>query len=145
MEQKPDQVELSKLQTVERHLLKCADARKVGCWKMALKEADTAIAAGADFSPQVTFLIVSKEFLRFARWGKCLCWLNQFQSNLQLFMCRVEALLKLHHLEEAQSSLKNVPKLGSHIDSCAQTQFFGMLSEAYLTFVLAQMEMALGR
>ncbi|OWM88601.1 hypothetical protein CDL15_Pgr002368 [Punica granatum] len=112
--QKPEPVELPKLQAVEKHLCKCADARKVGDWKSALREADATIAAGADFSPQ-------------------------------LFMCRVEALLKLHQLEEAESSIKNVPKLASYIDSCAQTQFFGMLSEAYPMFVRAQMEMALGR
>lgn len=69
--------------------------------------------------------------------------LNKF---LQLFMCRVEALLKLHQYEEAESSIKNVPKSDSTIDSCTgQTRFFGMLSEAYLHFVRTQLEMAMGR
>ncbi|XP_064960109.1 TPR repeat-containing thioredoxin TTL1-like [Musa acuminata AAA Group] len=48
--QPPDPVELQKLQSVERHWLKCGDARKVGDWKSALREADAAIAAGADSS-----------------------------------------------------------------------------------------------
>ncbi|XP_010279112.1 PREDICTED: TPR repeat-containing thioredoxin TTL1-like [Nelumbo nucifera] len=51
--QQPDPVELQKLQAVERHLNKCADARKVGDWKSALREGDAAIAAGADSSPQL--------------------------------------------------------------------------------------------
>ncbi|EOY13238.1 hypothetical protein QUC31_002226 [Theobroma cacao] len=63
----------------------------------------------------------------------------------QLFMCRVEALLKLHQLDDAESSLSFVPKLEPCTNSCSQTKFFGMLSEAYLFFVRAQIEMALGR
>ncbi|WOK91378.1 TPR repeat-containing thioredoxin TTL1-like [Canna indica] len=47
----PDPVELQKLQAVERHLVKCGDARKVGDWKSMLREADAAVAAGADSSP----------------------------------------------------------------------------------------------
>ncbi|XVE50106.1 hypothetical protein DITRI_Ditri01bG0135000 [Diplodiscus trichospermus] len=105
--------ELQKLQAVEKHISKCADARRVRDWKSALRETDAAIAAGADFSPQ-------------------------------LFMCRVEALLKLHQLEDAESSL-SVPKLEPCTISSSQTKFFGMLSEAYLFFVQAQIEMALGR
>ncbi|CAL9180237.1 unnamed protein product [Musa hybrid cultivar] len=46
----PDPVELQKLQAVERHLNRCADARKFGDWKTVLKETDAAIAEGADSS-----------------------------------------------------------------------------------------------
>ncbi|KAB2043937.1 hypothetical protein ES319_D01G054400v1 [Gossypium barbadense] len=62
----------------------------------------------------------------------------------QLFMCRVEALLKLHQLDDAESSLSVVPKLESCSNSL-QTKYFGMLAEGYIFFVQAQMEMALGR
>ncbi|XP_038998475.1 TPR repeat-containing thioredoxin TTL1-like isoform X1 [Hibiscus syriacus] len=111
--QPQDPTELQKFQAVERHLSKCTDAWKIRDWRSALREADAAIAAGADFSPQ-------------------------------LFMCRVEALLKLHQLDDAESSLSVVPKLEQCINS-SQIKFFGMLAEAYLFFVQAQMEMALGR
>uniref|UniRef100_A0A6N2NH41 Uncharacterized protein n=1 Tax=Salix viminalis TaxID=40686 RepID=A0A6N2NH41_SALVM len=111
--QHPDPAELHKLQLVEKHLNKCSDARRVNDWKGALREADAAIAAGADYCPQ-------------------------------LFMCRTEALLKLHQLEDAQYCLSKVPKLESYA-SYSQTRFFGMLSEAYLFLVQAQIEMALGR
>jgi len=70
--------------------------------------------------------------------------LNWFKLNLQLFMCRAEALLKLHQLEDAESCLLKVPKLEPHAN-CSQTRFFGMLSEAYPFLVQAQIEMALGR
>ena len=50
----PDAAELRKLEVVEKHLKKCTDARRVGDWKSVLRENDSAIAAGADFSPQVT-------------------------------------------------------------------------------------------
>ncbi|CAI9784254.1 unnamed protein product [Fraxinus pennsylvanica] len=48
-----DPIELQKLHAVEKHLTKCADARRVGDWRIALKEADAAIASGADMSPQL--------------------------------------------------------------------------------------------
>lgn len=60
-------------------------------------------------------------------------------------MSRVEALLKLHQIEDAESSLFSVPKLHQSTNSCLQTKFFGMLSEAYSHFIHAQIEMALGR
>ncbi|KAL6838640.1 hypothetical protein ACP4OV_031354 [Aristida adscensionis] len=46
----PDLLELHRLQTVEKHLVRCVDARKVGDWKSVLRESDAAIAAGADSS-----------------------------------------------------------------------------------------------
>ncbi|KAG6505071.1 TPR repeat-containing thioredoxin TTL1-like [Zingiber officinale] len=46
----PDPVELQKLQELERNLGFCEAARRIGDWKSALREADTAIAAGADSS-----------------------------------------------------------------------------------------------
>ncbi|KAF8391236.1 hypothetical protein HHK36_023538 [Tetracentron sinense] len=111
--QHPDPAELQKLQAVEKHLIRCADAWKIGDWKSALRESDAAIASGAESSPQ-------------------------------LFACRAEALLKLHNLEDADSGLSNIPKFEPS-PSCSQIKFFGMLSEAYLFFVRAQVEMALGR
>lgn len=49
----PDLLELHKLQTVEKHLGRCMDARKVGDWKSVLRESDASIAAGADCSAMV--------------------------------------------------------------------------------------------
>ncbi|KAK4749813.1 hypothetical protein SAY87_027262 [Trapa incisa] len=46
--------ELQKLQLIEKHLKSCEEARKMGDWKTAMKEADAALAAGADSSPQLT-------------------------------------------------------------------------------------------
>lgn len=48
-----DPSELQKLQLIEKHLKSCAEARKIRDWKTAMKEADAALAAGADSSPQV--------------------------------------------------------------------------------------------
>ncbi|XP_055801301.1 TPR repeat-containing thioredoxin TTL1-like [Solanum dulcamara] len=49
----PDQGDLLKLQAVEKHIGKCTDARKVADWWSTLREADAAIASGADASPQL--------------------------------------------------------------------------------------------
>lgn len=110
----PDPVELQKLQTVEKHITKCTDSRRIGDWKSVLRESDAAIVSGADASPQI-------------------------------FACRAEAFLKLCQLSDAELSLSNVPKFETYSASCSQTNFFGMLSEAYPHFVRAQIEMSLGR
>jgi hypothetical protein len=64
-------------------------------------------------------------------------------------MCRAEALLKLHQIDDAESVLSRVPKseprANSNNNTSSQVRFFGMLSEAYSYFVRAQIEMALGR
>lgn len=66
-------------------------------------------------------------------------------SSPQLFMCRAEAFLKLHQIDDAESVLLHIPKSEQRTISSSQAKFFGMLSEAYSYFVRAQIEMALGR
>ncbi|XP_039049418.1 inactive TPR repeat-containing thioredoxin TTL3-like isoform X2 [Hibiscus syriacus] len=51
--QHSDPAELQKLQLLENHINRCADARKIGDWKTAVREIDAAIAVGADSSPQL--------------------------------------------------------------------------------------------
>ncbi|KAK7324684.1 hypothetical protein VNO77_28438 [Canavalia gladiata] len=109
-----DQSEEQKVLLLEKHLNRCADARKIDDWKRALRESEAAIAVGADFSPQIV-------------------------------ACKAEAYLKMHQLEDAESSLSNIPKLEGCPTACSQTKFFGMVGEAYVPFVSAQVEMALGR
>jgi hypothetical protein len=48
-----DPADWEKLQDVEMHLGRSTDARKIGDWKSSLREADAAIAAGADSSQLV--------------------------------------------------------------------------------------------
>ncbi|XP_073312704.1 TPR repeat-containing thioredoxin TTL1-like isoform X1 [Primulina huaijiensis] len=48
-----DPLEVQKLQSVEKHLIKCTDSRRVGDWRSTLREVDAAIASGADSSPQL--------------------------------------------------------------------------------------------
>ncbi|KAF2302268.1 hypothetical protein GH714_033939 [Hevea brasiliensis] len=103
--------ELQKLQSLEKHINRCADARKIGDWKGALRETDAALTIGADSSPQ-------------------------------LIACKAEAFLKLHQLEDADSTILNIPK-GEYYPS--QTKLFGMVAEAYVLYVQAQIELALGR
>ncbi|KAK1301361.1 TPR repeat-containing thioredoxin TTL1 [Acorus calamus] len=49
--QQPDPIEIQKLHTVERHLNRCENARKIEDWKNTLRETDAAIVAGADACP----------------------------------------------------------------------------------------------
>ncbi|PRQ50091.1 putative 43kDa postsynaptic protein [Rosa chinensis] len=112
--QRPEQSELQKLKSLEKHLKQCSDARKLGDWKNVLRESDAAIEMGLESSPQ---LVASK----------------------------AEALLKLHKLEDAESILSNIPKFENYPSSCLQTKLFGMLVEAYVLYVRAQVEMAFGR
>lgn len=54
----PDPNEMQKLQVVERHISRCVDARRVRDWRSVLKEADAAIASGADSSPQARVILI---------------------------------------------------------------------------------------
>lgn len=54
---KPDPNEALKLQVIEKHLIKCTDARRVQDWVNALKEADAAIMSGADACAQVKHIV----------------------------------------------------------------------------------------
>ncbi|KAK7290852.1 hypothetical protein RIF29_05585 [Crotalaria pallida] len=63
----------------------------------------------------------------------------------QLVACKAEAYLKLHQFEDAESCLSDILKLEGCPPACSQTKFFGMVGEAYVPFVVAQVEMALGR
>lgn len=63
----------------------------------------------------------------------------------QLVACKAEAYLKLRQFEDAESALSNIPRLEGCPPACSQTKFFGMVGEAYVPFVIAQVEMALGR
>lgn len=67
-----------------------------------------------------------------------------FAWNLQLISCRAEALLKLHQIEEADSCLSSIPK-SEHVSPSCSTKIFGVIAEAYVLYVRAQVEMALGR
>ncbi|XP_031383776.1 inactive TPR repeat-containing thioredoxin TTL3-like isoform X1 [Punica granatum] len=51
--QQIDPSDLQKLHLIDKHIKSCTDARKMGDWKTAMREADAAIAVGADSSPQL--------------------------------------------------------------------------------------------
>ncbi|XP_066308185.1 inactive TPR repeat-containing thioredoxin TTL3-like [Miscanthus floridulus] len=110
----PDLLELHKLQTVEKHLGRCLDARKAGDWKSVLRESDAAIAAGAD-------------------------------SSALLLAARAEALLRLNLLDEADIAISSASKLDYTSSCSSDTKFCGFLANAYLFYVHAQVDMALGR
>ncbi|GMH05589.1 hypothetical protein Nepgr_007429 [Nepenthes gracilis] len=112
--QQPEASDLQKLQAVEKNLSRCSDARKIGDWASVLRAGDAAIAAGADFCPQ-------------------------------LLSSRAESLLKLQHVDDANGILSHIHNINWSPNCCLQSKFFGMLSEAYLFYVRAQIEMALGR
>lgn len=70
--------------------------------------------------------------------------LNISKWNLQLVTCKAEAHLKLHQIEDADSCLSNMPKFEGYAPP-SQVKYFGMAAEAYILYVQAQVEMALGR
>ncbi|XP_010506089.1 PREDICTED: inactive TPR repeat-containing thioredoxin TTL3 [Camelina sativa] len=111
----PDQADLQRLQTLEKHLRRCSEARKIGDWNTAIKETDAAIANGADSSPQ-------------------------------LVACKAEAFLRLNQIEDSDFCISCVPRLDRHhYQSQLQAKLFGMVAEAYVLCIQAQVDMALGR
>ncbi|CDY20095.1 BnaA01g29070D [Brassica napus] len=114
VEEPSDPMVVKVLQQVDRHLNKCADARRRGLWNAVLTKASAAMESGADMSPQ-------------------------------LAMCKVEALLKLQRLDEAQTILASSPNMELLPASFLKIRFFDMISQAYIYFVKSQIELALGR
>ncbi|XP_010517786.1 PREDICTED: inactive TPR repeat-containing thioredoxin TTL3-like [Camelina sativa] len=111
----PDQADLQRLQTLEKHLRRCSEARKIGDWKTAIKETDAAIANGADTSPQLV-ACKAEAFLR----------LNQIENSDFCISC-VPRLDRHHYQSQLQAKL------------------FGMVAEAYGLCIQAQVDTALGR
>uniref|UniRef100_A0A0A9ETJ4 Thioredoxin domain-containing protein n=1 Tax=Arundo donax TaxID=35708 RepID=A0A0A9ETJ4_ARUDO len=109
-----DPAEWQKLHEVETHQQRCMDARKTGDWKSALREADAAIANGAN-------------------------------SSQLLLALRSEALLRLHKLEEADSTIASLLKLDNASLSSMPTKLSGMAADSYVHIVQAQVNMAFGR
>ncbi|CAN6978317.1 hypothetical protein BRARA_I04037 [Brassica rapa] len=114
----PDKAELQRVQTLEKHLRLCSEARKIGDWKKVITEVDAAIANGADSSPQ-------------------------------LVACKAEALLRLHQIKDSDLCLSTIQRLDHHHHHHhhhhTQAKLFGMLCDAYVLCVQAQVDMALGR
>ncbi|CAN6345670.1 unnamed protein product [Urochloa humidicola] len=109
-----DHADWQKLHEVESHQGRCMDARKIGDWKSALREADAAIANGAD-------------------------------SSQLLLALRSEALLRLHKLEEADSTITSLLKLDNASLPSMPTKLSGMVADSYMLIVQAQVNMAFGR
>ncbi|KAL6618688.1 hypothetical protein ACP70R_033827 [Stipagrostis hirtigluma subsp. patula] len=109
-----DCAEWQKLHEVESHQNRCMDARKMGDWKSALREADAAIANGAD-------------------------------SSQLLLALRSEALLRLHKLEEADSTISSLLKLENASLPSIPTKLSGMTADSFVHIVQAQVNMAFGR
>ncbi|XP_069146553.1 TPR repeat-containing thioredoxin TTL4-like [Solanum lycopersicum] len=113
LNQIPDEAELHKLETVENHINKCTEARRLGEWTSVLKEAEAATSRGAE-------------------------------ASAQLFACQAEAHLKLHQLTDAELWMYKA-KMYEASARAYKSKIFGMISEAYILFVQAQIENTLGK
>ncbi|KAL3325601.1 hypothetical protein AABB24_036702 [Solanum stoloniferum] len=65
-------------------------------------------------------------------------------ASPQLFACQAEAHLKLHQLKDAELWIYKARMYEPSATAC-QSKFFGMLSEAYIFFVQAQIDSTLGK
>ncbi|XP_049401722.1 TPR repeat-containing thioredoxin TTL1-like [Solanum stenotomum] len=113
LDQIPEEAELHKLETVENHINKCSEARRLGDWTSVLKEADAATSRGAE-------------------------------ASAQLFACQAEAHLKLHQLTDAELWMYKARMYEASVRAY-KSKLFGMISEAYIFFVQAQIENTLGK
>ncbi|KAH0753152.1 hypothetical protein KY290_004699 [Solanum tuberosum] len=113
LDQIPDEAELHKLETVENHINKCTEARRLGDWTSVLKEAEAATTRGAE-------------------------------ASAQLFACQAEAHLKLHQLTDAELWMYKA-RMYEASARAYKSKLFGMISEAYIFFVQAQIENTLGK
>lgn len=58
-----DSEDIAKVKTVQVHLNKCTEARKVRDWNTLIKETGYAISSGADSAPQVRHTLIPLIFL----------------------------------------------------------------------------------
>uniref|UniRef100_A0A0E0HB24 Thioredoxin domain-containing protein n=2 Tax=Oryza TaxID=4527 RepID=A0A0E0HB24_ORYNI len=126
----PDVVELHKLEAVEKHLGRFADARKIGNWKSALRECNAAIAAGADscamlFASRAEALLQINQLdeadLAISRASKLDCssscsqdmMLCGFQSNSYLYYVHAQVEIAFGRFDSAMSSMEKARKIDS--------------------------------
>ena len=65
---------------------------------------------------------------------------------VQLVACKAEALLRLHQIKDSDLCLSTIQRLDHHHHHHhTQAKLFGMLCDAYVLCVQAQVDMALGR
>ncbi|CAH2063654.1 unnamed protein product [Thlaspi arvense] len=83
----PDQADLQRLQTLEKHLRLCTESRKIGDWTTVITEIDAAIANGADSSPQLV-ACKAEAFLR----------LHQIKDS-DLCLSSIQGLVHHHHTQ----------------------------------------------
>ncbi|XP_024370770.1 TPR repeat-containing thioredoxin TTL1 isoform X1 [Physcomitrium patens] len=58
-----DAAELQRIEMVEKHVMKCFEARKAADWDSVVRESDAAVVAGADSAPQL-FALKAEAFLK---------------------------------------------------------------------------------
>lgn len=63
---------------------------------------------------------------------------------LQLVACKAEAFLRLHQIKESDLCLSRIQRW-DHNHTQPQAKLFGMICDAYVLCVQAQVDMALGR
>ncbi|CAL9245898.1 unnamed protein product [Arabidopsis halleri] len=69
---------------------------------------------------------------------------NGADSSPQLVACKAEAFLRLHQIKDSDLCLSNIPRLDHH-HTQPPAKLFGMICDAYVLCVQAQVDMALGR
>ncbi|KAI3855326.1 hypothetical protein MKX03_026979, partial [Papaver bracteatum] len=115
--QKSDPSKLQKVQEIEIHFTKCANARKISDWESVFQECNAAIASGVDISPQL-FGCRTEALLKLQQ-------LEEAEANVSKIPDKIEQILVLF--------------------SEPEVKFFGMIAESYIYFVQAQIELAFGR
>jgi DnaJ family protein C protein 7 len=53
--------DIRRLEMIEKHLMRCSEAKKVSDWNTIVRESEAAITAGADSAPQVRRLSPTHE------------------------------------------------------------------------------------
>ncbi|KFK35092.1 hypothetical protein AALP_AA5G234100 [Arabis alpina] len=69
---------------------------------------------------------------------------NGADSSPQLVACKAEALLRLHEVKDSDLCLSSIPRL-DHRRTQEKAKLFGIMCDAYVLCVQAQVDMALGR
>ena len=146
-----DPEDMAKAHSLQAHLSKCTEARRLRDWNTLVKEAGYTISAGADSAPQVSHLRfqsfpisrIGLIYVDQAMGIHSLTWVlfGCCHHPIKIYTLQAEALLKLHRHQEADAVLAASPYFS--VDDC--TKFFGPYGNANLLMIRAQVDLAAGR
>lgn len=136
-----DPDEIAKVKTLQVLLNKCTEARRLRDWNTLRKETESAISAGADSAPQVSYSFIYLQPHHHTFSASIQLLIIHYSVFGKIFALQAEALLKIRRHQDAEIVMSK----GSNFGDDELSKYFGPLGFANLLVTRAQVHMAAGR